>query len=957
MKTSKLEAAIRAGDLDKVRELIAGGVDVTAALADGTPPILLAAREGQVTILRALAAAGADLTDLKPLDFQERLKLFADASLDRASDDDLMSKGELSAWALQAVDEQMDDKMRAEIAAFEGPVFRAVRTGDLELLKERIAAGDDVDQVFEVTRDTPLTQAVQKRDEPIVRELIRAGADVNHAGFSTPLAFALPDLRIAKLLIEAEADLHVRGLDGMTPLARAIHRALHPRSSEDSALLVRFLLEAGVHPPSCETVEGTLLQEVEFSEAWEIYQELLPHYSEEVARESFEELHFHQEMKEFDGGFMKWTFDLRYAAREGDLDELRELLAARQDDVAAEAGRALREAIGAMQLEAAQLLVDAGARLDVAESYEKRRGSTPLAAAAESWHRQSAAAMRLLLDAGADVDQRGAFGRTPLMYAVLVAYRHGAALAKAVPLLLEAGADLAAVDEFGHTAWSLAKAPLIEQEERARLGDAAFGDDPFFDGPDLGDLMSERANRADRRRGRLERCREVLALLEAAGAEPHAEAELRLVMAAAAGNAERVDELLAAGAVADARGTDGRPAIAAAAASGRREIVARLIAAGCKVDASQPGQSSALEVAVRRLDKDMTRMLLDAGANAVMMACTSSDNPLAAAEAAGGDEVVEMVRGSLPPELANLDRDVEREIAADDLAYESQHELPRQAALGDLGKVRELLAVEGVELDGFDVFYRTPLSAAAEAGRVEVVRELIALGADVDKSNAVVGSPRSTPLAAAAISASAERGAVLELLLAAGADPDKIGADGRTALMHAVERDVGFFGRIGDFAVSTRTLMAAGADLEIRDPYGLTAWMRAKSLGSSIDLDEVAENYEAVARLLEQAGASAAGQAEVSLVEAVMIGDDGEVRRLLASGADPNARRHDGATALILAVRDDERDIVRLLIEAGCDVDARERVERGPTALECADAVDNRRLARMLKAAGAGGKG
>ena len=100
MKTSKLEAAIRAGDLDKVRKLIAGGADVSAAFADGTTPIQLAAREGQIPILRALAAAGANLADLESLDFQERLKLFVDSSLDTGpDDDDLMEAGELSAWA------------------------------------------------------------------------------------------------------------------------------------------------------------------------------------------------------------------------------------------------------------------------------------------------------------------------------------------------------------------------------------------------------------------------------------------------------------------------------------------------------------------------------------------------------------------------------------------------------------------------------------------------------------------------------------------------------------------------------------------------------------------------------------------------------------------------------------------------------------------------------------------
>lgn len=950
MKPSKLENAIRAGDLDQVRKLIAGGADVSAAFADGTKPILLAAREGQVTILRALAAAGADLEDLDSLSFPERLKLFVDSSLDPQGDDDLMSAEELSEWALQAVGERMDDKLASEISAYEGPVFRAVRTGDVELLKERIAAGDDLERVFEVTRDTALTQALQKGNEEMVRELIQAGANVNHVGYSTPLAFALPDLALAKLLIEADADVYVRGLDGMSPLARAVHRALYPSSSRDSALLVRFFLEAGVHPPLAETGAGTLLMEAEHRQAWELYQELLPHYPEEIARESFEELRFHQDLEDVDGGFLKWTFDLKYAAQHGELEELRELLAKRHEDFAEEAGQALVEAVRHVQLEAARVLIEAGADLGAAERHEKRRGSTALAAAAESWHRKSSEAMRLLLDAGADVDQRGACGRTPLMYAVLVAYRHGAALRKAVPLLLEAGADPNLEDEFGLTAWTLAKAPLIEAEERSRAADAGAAvavSEPFFDGPDLADLFSERANAVDRRRGRLDRCREALELLEAAGAAARGEAELRLVLAAAAGDAGRVDELLAAGASAAARGLDGTFALLAAARTGRSDVVARLIAAAPEAGVELPGSTEALAVAVQNADEAMTRLLIDAGANVVMMTL-STDRPLAAAEAAGATAVVEMVRACLPPKLVDLDRRVESEIAAEDLTYESQRELPRQAAAGELEKVRELLAVDGVEVDGFDDLRRTALLAAAEAGRSEMVRELIAAGADVNLSNGIVGSPRSTPLSCAAVCPSAERDQVLALLLAAGADPDQLGGDGRTALMHAVERDVGFFGRTGEFALSTRTLIAAGADLEIRDPFGLTAWMRAMSLASSIDIDEVSRQYEAVARLLEEAGAATAGGREVELVAAVTDGDVERARQLLAAGADPNARRHDGATALILAVLDGEREIVRLLIEAGCDLDAREWVERGRTALESAVESRNHQMLRLL---------
>jgi ankyrin repeat protein len=86
---------------------------------------------------------------------------------------------------------------------------------------------------------------------------------------------------------------------------------------------------------------------------------------------------------------------------------------------------------------------------------------------------------------------------------------------------------------------------------------------------------------------------------------------------------------------------------------------------------------------------------------------------------------------------------------------------------------------------------------------------------------------------------------------------------------------------------------------------------------------------------------------------AITAGDAGGIDELLAAGAAAGARRYDGATALMLAARAGRRELVRLLIDAGCDLDVRQWVDRGPTALDAAEAGDARSLARMLVEAGA----
>jgi uncharacterized protein len=55
---------------------------------------------------------------------------------------------------------------------------------------------------------------------------------------------------------------------------------------------------------------------------------------------------------------------------------------------------------------------------------------------------------------------------------------------------------------------------------------------------------------------------------------------------------------------------------------------------------------------------------------------------------------------------------------------------------------------------------------------------------------------------------------------------------------------------------------------------------------------------------------------------AVTGGDAAEARRLLAAGADPNARDRHGQTALMLAAHRGHAALVNVLVDAGADLDA-----------------------------------
>lgn len=55
------------------------------------------------------------------------------------------------------------------------------------------------------------------------------------------------------------------------------------------------------------------------------------------------------------------------------------------------------------------------------------------------------------------------------------------------------------------------------------------------------------------------------------------------------------------------------------------------------------------------------------------------------------------------------------------------------------------------------------------------------------------------------------------------------------------------------------------------------------------------------------------------LLDAVFLAESDEVRRLLHSGADPDARDEEGRPALLTATADGSTELVRVLLDAGSD--------------------------------------
>jgi uncharacterized protein len=133
-------------------------------------------------------------------------------------------------------------------------------------------------------------------------------------------------------------------------------------------------------------------------------------------------------------------------------------------------------------------------------------------------------------------------------------------------------------------------------------------------------------------------------------------------------------------------------------------------------------------------------------------------------------------------------------------------------------------------------------------------------------------------------------------------------------------------------------LIAAGADVHRRSSNGSTA------------LSFVPGDDPALFDLLVRSGVDPSGRdAEELLLHARATAI---VRKLIQAGVDPDARSEfDGSTRLMHSAALNETEQVRILLEAGSDVNARDR--HGETALMWAAAKGHGDLIRQLVAAGA----
>lgn len=376
-------------------------------------------------------------------------------------------------------------------------------------------------------------------------------------------------------------------------------------------------------------------------------------------------------------------------------------------------------------------------------------------------------------------------------------------------------------------------------------------------------------------------------------------AHLELVSAAASGQMEQVESLLAEGATPNAAGADDDTALVTAARSGHLDVVGLLLRSGA--DPNLQGRSGTpLTVATTSGHSDVVRVLVSGGASidgtfegrtALMMAAQQGDGALA--------------------------RDLLDQGAVTDAIDDAGHTALYFAAEAQRGNVVELLLEVGANPDGASSIDESPLGIAAISLNTSIVLTLLRAGADpaaiYSRGHALIvpGQTGAFVVPEWAVSSILRRSdlsvADVSSLPSAYWEQTRL-LNGKTPLM--------FWANNG-FADEVRSLLDAGADVQAVDDDGDDAQSYSIS-GRHLDTLELLLDHGAN----PNARSSLLGQPTFVLHVAAAIGWRAGVETLLAHGATVNARGMGGVTPIMLASGAGQDECVTLLHRFGADIDA-----------------------------------
>lgn len=992
--------AVKAGDIADVENHILRGEDLNAQAENGFTALHFAARAGQVEILKLLLDYGADFSICakqegfsSPLVTAEEAEQWEAAAL-------LRSRGAfytvflLAMWGdVRGMEELAGARpgaLKEKTLIGETSLHWAARFGKTKVVEFLLDQGLDPDLPEKERGSTPFTEAALHNRAGVVKLMVARGADVDQRLFygNTVLhkKAETGDLELVELLLSLGADINAKNAKGWTPLHTAVaarqqefaeflikkgaliyaadHKGLSPlhlAAQRELVDMITFLMERGASVTRKDRYGRTPLHVAALEGRNEAVALLIERGAEVNARDKRDQTPLHLVTQgtmpmgitvQPKGGRRPiggtYTFNIEVAdgvapyhyqwyktapgGRPGAMGipvgddssvlTLGSLTAGDQGTyscvvtdadwtVVTSAGAELRVftpgaepelksasasrpdtpglATVEKRLAVVELLLGRGAKLEAQNKY----GETPLHTAAGVRRRPI---IELLLDRGAQIEARENNGRTPLFNAI--ENQH----VDVVRLLIQRGANINVKDMLSrlplHEAAKASRGDiaklLLEQGTAAAAADAN-GQTPLH-------FVAQRG------------CVATGELLIVYGADvdaPDVVGRTPLYLAAQRGDVRLVKLFLANGANPGQRDRHGRTPLHAAAWEGNWGPVQLLIGDKVDINAQDSNGFTALHVAAEAGHDRMVKLLLERGADPLIL---NNDrfSALHLADARGREKVM----AALQPFAEEAFRE----------ALET----------GDSEKAKSLLD-DYPPLAKAAIHRMTPLHLAARKGNKAIVELLLARGANV----AAMGGAfyKRTPLHDAAANGHRD---VARLLLLMGADPNAKDSRGRTPLDQA---------RLKRREKIAEMLMEKGGQTTLAE-----AELQALREGK-VETEHTAA-LRAAAEAALDTGQPPESQAEMKgylrslthneLLVAIVLNNRGRVKEILDEN--PLLVNADflGTSALYLAVNKGKKDIVKLLLDHGADIEAHSKKTSGRTPLHEAVRHGHRDIAKIL---------